>query len=76
VREVLKREELKPGMRVENLSDPSLQGKIGVIRSDRRDPQKILLPVGGDLSLVPVIIIRPWGEIYTQWPLSSLKVVE
>lgn len=74
---MLTREELKPGMRVEEKKAcfPFQKVRSGVIYPDPKDPEQIQVSATGDMSLIPVLIKDDWGGEYAWWPLSSFKVV-
>lgn len=73
---MLTREELKPWMRVKNLTKPVFgeEEKVGIIRPDPRDPEKILVAATADLSLIPVIIKGRGSTVYDWWPLSDIVI--
>ena len=75
---MLKREGLKPGMKVEENQPrfPYQRTRTGVIRSDPHHPEQILVSANGDLSMIPVLITDALSLTYDWWALSSFKVVE
>ena len=71
---MLKRDDLRPGMRVRSLTDFAHGFRVGVIRSEPLDPQKILVPAKGGLDMIPVLIKTKSGESTLWWPLESLEL--